>query len=302
MIRLSSCGMGVLSLVLFGIPAMAADSAGNIPDLSGLWARQYFFGFEPPETGHGPIANRSRLPSGQSNPDQFVGDYSDPILKPAAAEILKRRGEITLSGTPFPDPNNQCSPQQVAYILWQWEIQLVQQKDQVVILYMYDHHVRHVRLNSQHPARLTPSWSGDSIGHYEGDTLVVDTVGVKAGPLSMMDGLGTPQSDAVHVVERYRLIDYDTAIEAEKRGEKDNVRIPSDLVIADGIAVDPDYRGKALQLQFTVEDPNVLTMAWSAAGTFRRAKSPWVEYVCADNPYNFGGLSTHMPTAEKPDF
>src|SRR5215468_8554049 len=100
------------------------------------WARQYFFGFEPPETGHGPIANRSRLPSGQSNPDQLVGDYSDPILKPAAAEILKRRGEITLSGTPFPDPNNQCSPQQVAYILWQWEIQLVQQKDQVVILYM----------------------------------------------------------------------------------------------------------------------------------------------------------------------
>ena len=41
------------------------------------------------------------------------------------------------------------------------------------------------RRNQPHPAQVTPSWYGDSVGHYEGDTLVIDTVGVKTGPLAM---------------------------------------------------------------------------------------------------------------------
>jgi hypothetical protein len=268
-----------------------------------VWARQYFGGFEPPASGLGPIANRSRLPTGQSNHNQLVGDYANPILKPTAAEALKRRGEISLSGKVFPDPSNQCAPQPMPYILWQWQIQLVQQKDEVVILYMEDNQVRHVRLNQQHPAQVAPSWKGDSVGHYEGDTLVIDTVGVKVGPLSMADMLGTPQSEAVHVVERYRLVDYETAIEAFKLAEKEHVRIPADLAAANGVAVDPGYRGKGLQLQFTVDDPNVLTMPWSATSTYLRAAGEWLERVCAENRrVYYSNMDTAVPEADTPDF
>ena len=50
---------------------------------------------------------------------------------------------------------------------------------------------------------VTPAWYGDSVGHYEGDTLVIDTVGIKVGPFAMVDMYGTPHSAALHVVERY---------------------------------------------------------------------------------------------------
>ena len=75
-------------------------------------------------------------------------------------------------------------------------------------LYAENHEVRQVRLNELHPAQLTPSWYGNSVGHYEGDTLVIDTVGIKIGPFAMIDWYGTPYTKFLHVVERYRLIDF----------------------------------------------------------------------------------------------
>jgi hypothetical protein len=104
-------------------------------------------------------------------------------------------------------------------------MQMLQQPDKVTILYSNDHEVRHVRLNQPHPPRVTPSWYGDSVGHYEGDTLVIDTVGVKIGPFAMVDMYGTPHSPALHVVERYRLLDYETAKGEEERGERGNFRL-----------------------------------------------------------------------------
>jgi hypothetical protein len=61
-------------------------------------------------------------------------------------------------------------------------------------------------MNVAHMAQVTPSWYGDSIGHYEEDTLVIDTVGVRIGPFAMIDMFGTPYTEALHVVERYRLM------------------------------------------------------------------------------------------------
>jgi hypothetical protein len=294
--------VGFISTAIVVWPTIGAEGAASIPDFSGLWAREYF-GFEQPESGPGPVANLSRIPTGQSNLRQMVGDYTNPILMPWAAEVLKKRGEVSLRGAAFPIPSNQCGPQPMPYILWQQEIQLLQERDQITILYMQDHHVRHVRLNGQHPARVTPSWSGDSIGHYEGDTLVIDTVGVKVGPLSMVDLLGTPQSEAVHVVERYRLIEYDAAIEANKRAEKDNIRVPGDAILGEGVGIDPDYKGKGLQLTLTVEDTNVFTTPWSAINTYRRALGEWVERVCAENPHQYSAEKDNaIPTAEKPNF
>ncbi len=60
-------------------------------------------------------------------------------------------------------------------------MQMFQQPDKITIFYSDDHEVRNVRMNEPHPAQVTPSWYGDSVGHYEGDTLVIDTVAVRRG-------------------------------------------------------------------------------------------------------------------------
>ena len=78
---------------------------------------------------------------------------------------------------------------------------MIQQPDRIIMFYNGDQ-IRRVRLNQSHPSPLTPSWYGDSIGHYEGDTLVIDTAGVKTDrPYAMIDLLGTPYIDKLHIVE-----------------------------------------------------------------------------------------------------
>jgi len=85
----------------------------------------------------------------------------------------------------------------------------------------YSNEVRRVRLNEPHPSPLTPSWYGDSVGHYEGDTLVIDTVGVKADrKYAMIDLFGTPYTDKLHIVERYRLRDWDDVKTHSKETQK----------------------------------------------------------------------------------
>jgi hypothetical protein len=161
-------------------------SAASIPDFSGIWGHLSLPGFEPPLSGPGPVVNKSRtsqVVGGDGRPVpatngalvssiyQFVGDYSNPILKPEAAEVVKKHGEIELSGVPAPTPSNQCWPGGMPFALWNIGMQMLQQPHQITILYSFDHEVRHVRLNQPHPAQVTPSWYGDSVGHYEGDTL-----------------------------------------------------------------------------------------------------------------------------------
>jgi hypothetical protein len=253
------------------------------------------------------VTNRSRLlegpQKGASDPNHLVGDYTNPILKPAAAEVVKKNGEKELSGVGNPTPTNQCWPEPVPQIFWDWGMRMLQQPDKITILYPRDHQVRHVRMNQRHPAQVTPSWYGDSIGHYEGDTLVIDTVGIKIGPFAMVDMYGTPYTQALHVVERYRLLDYESAKEALERNEKENFRLPSGAIASAGDS-DPNYRGKHLQLQFTVEDDGVFTMPWSATITYGRPKDDWteVEYVCAENTLYYPGKAASVPTADKPDF
>jgi len=249
------------------------------------------------------VRNFSRTPSGASNFNLLVGDYTNPILQAWAANVVKKRGEISLSGKIFPDPDNQCLLQPVPYIFWNFEIQLLQQLDKVTILYPHDQDYRQVRLNQPHPAKVVPSAHGDSVGHYEGDILVIDTVGVKVGKYSMIDRLGTPYTEALHVVERYRLLDYEAAKEAQDRGHKE-------WPLVGAYAVDRNYRGKGLQLEFTVEDAGVFTMPWKATTTYLRAgHTEWEERVCAENvQHSYAGghyysdKDASIPTADKPDF
>src|ERR1700680_2142105 len=80
-------------------------------------------------------------------------------------------------------------------------MEMLQQPDKIAFLYPNDHQVRYVRMNQPHPARITPSWYGDSVGRYDGDTLVLDTVGGKTDrPCAMVDWSGTPYTQALHVV------------------------------------------------------------------------------------------------------
>src|ERR1700681_4028676 len=205
-----------------GPASSGTQSVASIPDFSGIWAHPTLPGFEPPASGPGPVVNKSRVrggpQSGRSDPSQFVGDYTNPILKPQAAESVKKFGEFELSGVASPTPSNQCWPEPPPYILWNPGMQMLQQPHQITILYADDHEVRRVRMNLPHPAQVTPSWYGDSVGHYEGDTLVVDSVGTKTDlPFAMIDLYGTPYTKALHVVERYRLLDYEAAQEGLQR-------------------------------------------------------------------------------------
>src|SRR5712672_2606671 len=178
MVRSISRAWGFLGAVaVLGSWSAFAQSASAIPDLSGVWGRNTI-DFSAPATGKGPLKNIS----GSRN--VMVGDYNDPMLKPWAAEIIKRNGEIAKTGDAFPTAHNQCWPEPPPYILGNQQLQILQQKDQVTLLFSHSSQVRHVRLNVSHPAHVTPSWYGDSIARYEGDTLVVDTVGIAVKPLS----------------------------------------------------------------------------------------------------------------------
>jgi hypothetical protein len=81
-------------------------------------------------------------------------------------------------------------------------------------------------MNAAHPAHVMPSWYGDSVGHYEGDTLVINTVGIKIGLFAVIDMFGTPCTEALHVVERYRLIDYEDAKEGLEPDANENLFLP----------------------------------------------------------------------------
>src|SRR6266481_8248563 len=281
--------------------AGGAQSAASIPNFSGMWAHPYLTGFEPPLSGPGPVRNKSRRPNGVANFSELVGDYTNPILKPHAAEIVKKHGEISLAGVGYPTPSNQCWPGGVPYIFWDFLVQIFQQPDHILMVYRQGHELRHVRMNAPHPAQVTPSWYGDSVGHYEGNTLVIDTVGIKVGPFAMVDMYGTPHSPALHVVERYRLVDYDDAKDALERNAKENSYIPA--TGATGIVeIDPNYRGKVLQLHFTVEDNAVFTVPWTATITYRPNLGPWTEVICAENLQWYSGKDSEVPQADKPDF
>lgn len=292
----------------------ALGAAQNMPDFSGVWGRSVF-NFEAAESGPQPLRNLRRVgadagrPVIVGDPVPLVGDYMNPILKPEAAALVKNRGEMSAAGHDFPDPSNQCATLSPPYLFTiQLGMQLLQRRDDVVILYNQNEQVRHVRLNAAHPRDLNPTAMGDSVGHYEGDTLVVDTVGVKVLPWTTADRFGTPQSEAMHVTERYRLIDARDAADALKRQEKSDGCVCGGAGISafepgNGAApIDTSY-SKGLRVEVRIEDPKVFTTAWSANVTYMHVKRAWAEGVCAENNTDVlhQGFE-HVPTAGRADF
>jgi len=124
--------------------------------------------------------------------------------------------------------------------------------------------VRHVYLNVPHTPNVKPSWRGESIGWYEGDTLVVDTIGQNTK--TVVDRFGTPHTEKLHVVERWRVID----------------------------------QGLTLRVDIEVDDPDTFYQPWRTYQLFRRTNGPLVEEICAENNTPLFDYGT--PTDDTPDF
>ena len=132
------------------------------------------------------------------------------------------------------------------------------------MIYSNDQQVRHVYLDVPHSVNPKPSWYGESVGHYEGDTLVVDTIGLN--DKTFVNSFRTPHTDKLHVVERFKLVS----------------------------------GGKAMQVDITFDDPDAFNAPWSVMQIYDRVLSPMDEEICAENNEHL--FEYHIPVANKPDF
>jgi hypothetical protein len=284
--------------------ATAAAASPPVPQLSGNWGRTNF-NLEQLATGPRLIVNTVRKPDGTIDDNAArVGDFNSPLLTPKAAAILRANGEFSRTGQSIPDPHNQCRPEPPPFTMTiQIQVLLLQSKDEVTLVYVNDQQVRHIRLNSAHPHPLVPTWLGDSIGHYEGDTLVVDTIGIKPqGKLAVIDRYGTPFSGQLHVVERYRLIDgkqAEAAVAKHRREFTTNPKMPHFAIYGEEFVSNTPKRG--LQVDVTIEDPVMFTQPWAGLLTYVPLMG-WPEMVCDEALQEFGTSVRDQPVADKPDF
>jgi len=250
-------------------PAMAG--AQSSPDISGVWTRGSAFetAFRPPPSGPGPVMNLRPTPPGQRGGEgisHWQGDYNAPILQPWAAEKVRQHTEADRAGTPMNSAQETCWPMGVPYILeLNMHMQVLETARKIVFLYERHMQSRIIPLDVPHRSNFKPSWFGDSVAHWDGDTLIVDTVGIDER--TWVDVFATPHTDRLHVVERYRLAE------------------------------------RTLEATVHVEDPGAFTMPWSGVVTYRRDREPYLEVVCAEN--NIDPVTRKLypiPMAAKPDF
>ena len=152
--RFRRLALGLVAAAAVILPSVGAENerAANIPDFSGTWRHGTLPWLVPPASGPGPVTNRSRrADNGQSNYSELVGDDTNPILQPGAAQVVKAKGELSLKGEVFPSPANQCWPEPPPFLFKHMAIQFLPQKDKVVMLFNEDHEVRYVRLREAIP-------------------------------------------------------------------------------------------------------------------------------------------------------
>lgn len=107
------------------------------------------------------------------------------------------------------DPIAKCLPPGVPSIyMMTFPMEIVQIPGRVIMFFEYDHYVRQIFTDGRPHQNLTPTWMGDSIGKWQGDSFVIDTNGFN--DKTWIDNEGHPHSDALHVIERIRRIDHQT--------------------------------------------------------------------------------------------
>ena len=199
-------------------PAFAAEGTGAsipnfAPTLGTAWTsnRPKSDDFLPPASGPGPVLSdpaRPYTPNGQGQPTYRIADLTNPILKPWVIEQMKKANDDVIAGkVPF-IARERCWPAGVPgldiYNRGQ-PVHFIQTPKMVVYITELYAQTRHIYLNVPHSEHVKPSWYGESIGHYEGDELVVDTIGLS--DRTFVDNYRTPHTDQMHVVERFKMIE-----------------------------------------------------------------------------------------------
>ena len=263
--------IAVMTTTIAGSGILWAGTATATPDFQiagGGWSAANV-DLLPPESGPGPIGsdpNHPYIANGGGLQSNFrVADTTNPILQPWAAEQMRRENADVLAGKIGLTARSSCRPAGVPG----WEhfiiepIYFIQLPKEILMLFSGDQQVRHVYLDVPHSRNPQLSWYGESVGHYEGDTLIVDTIGFN--DKTFIDNYRTPHTDKLHVVEQFHKLN-----------------------------------GKGLQVDITVEDPGAFTTRWSAIQRYRPVRIPYDEEVCIEG--NLQLFDYHVPVAERADF
>ncbi len=280
MSKLSKAGIsGALLCVGIALSPSIAAAPSVVPDFfsNDVSWEAVSSEFMPPLSGPGPVASDKAHPyiSNQAaretgRPASFrVADLSNPILKPWVVDALRKTNEAVLAGKAMFTREARCwTPGVPSFLLDPGQLFFIQTPKEVWLIAHDDHRVRRVYMNRQHSARLTPSWYGESVGRYEGNTLVVDTIGLN--DKTFVDYYRTPHTTQLHVVERFHLID----------------------------------GGKMLEVDVTIDDPGAFTARWSAVQRFRPVHDgPLPEKACAENNQNYFNYDVEpIPQATKANF
>ena len=213
---------------------------------------------------HPRVSNQEAARTGKQ-PTYFVADLtSATVLKPWVLERMKKDNAEVLAGKFAFTPHSFCMPAGVpGFHLYGFQpLYFVQTPKEVIMIYSNDQQVRHIYLDVPHSANPKPSWYGESVGHYDGDTLVVDTIGLN--DKTFVDNFRTPHTEKLHVVEHFKLVD----------------------------------GGKAMQVNIAFDDPDAFNAPWSVMQRYDRIQQPMSEEICAENNQQF----FQIPVANKPDF
>ena len=263
--RLSACAAAA-------ILALTVQPAAAIPDFSSNgtgWQTGNGGEFTAVPGSPSPVRQDPAHPyvgNGQGKqPTYRIADLNNPNLKQWAKDAMKKDNDEVLAGKIAYTPASSCKPMGVPAINLQGgPFYFLQTPKEVVVLLEQDHQMRHIYLDVPHSKNPQPSWYGESIGHYEGDTLVVDTIGLNTK--SFVDSYRTPHSEKLHVIERWKLVD----------------------------------EGKNLEVAMTIDDPDTYNQPWQAVRRFRQVKQTLEEEACAENNQHL--FDYHIPIAEKADF
>ncbi len=286
---LMGASLAAIALVAAVGYSWSAPAKDAIPQLGGggmAWNVNFwdYILDPPPGSGHGPIKTdpaypyNSQIQNGrlfrEGELQVSIVNTKDPILKPWAAKQMQETNDELLSGKRKLSfvAQSRCWPGGVpGQLLFLEPLYFLQTPKEVFMLWQRNSFVRHIFLSDKHSGNVKPSWFGESIGHYEnGDTLVVDTIGLAGGKNHFIDNFRTPHTDRLHVVERF--------------------------------TISPD--SKVLTAIVKVEDPDTFNGPLTLKETWRRNDVPIEESVCAED----GGVDHFqqnlypIPVAAKPDF